>query len=135
MPSIPNVQHLKRFYRHATVVPHPDTSLHPPRLAIDQEVNLTNLSRSHDNYWAVALDGRIIKTMYKDPLPIPSRALAVALAEEWESQREKIDIKTLHLNHMMARAIRAKHDPTLTLHMQTYGRCRNLQEGWIFLVS
>ena len=85
MPTIPNVQHLKRFYRHATVIPHPDPSICPPILAAGDEVDFTNLSRSHDQYWAVALDGRVVKTMYKDPLPIPSRALAVALAEEWES--------------------------------------------------
>jgi len=73
----------------------------------------------HGPYWAVALDNRIIKTMYKDPMPIPSRALAVALAEEWDSQHEKIDLKTLHLNQMLARAIRASHDPSLAAHMQS----------------
>ena len=84
-PNIPNVQHLKRFYRHTSVVPHPDSdSL--PKLAASDEVTLNNLSMSHDGYWAVALDKRVIKTMYKDPMPIPSRALAVALAEEWECQ-------------------------------------------------
>ncbi len=112
MPTIPNVQHLKRFYRHASVVPHPDSdSL--PKLAASDEVTFNNLSLAHDGYWAVALDKRVVKTMYKDPMPIPSRALAVALAEEWESQQEKIDLKTLHLNQMFARAIRAKHDPNL----------------------
>ena len=79
---------------------------------------MENLSMSHGPYWAVALDGRVIKTMYKDPLPIPSRALAVALAEEWESQQEKIDLKSLTLNHVMARSIRATHDPYLQAHMQ-----------------
>ena len=98
MPNIPNVQHLKRFYRHATVIPYPDLTVCPPILSADESVDFTNLSQSHDQYWAVALDGRVVKTLYKDPLPIPSRALAVALAEEWESQKEKIDIKTLHLN-------------------------------------
>ena len=81
------------------------------------DVSLNNLSLSHGPYWAVALDNRIIKTMYKDAMPIPSRALAVALAEEWESQQEKIDLKSLHLNTMMARAIRATHDPSLASHM------------------
>ena len=49
------------------------------------KVTLDNLSLSHDKYWAVALDGRVIKTFYKDQLAVPSRALAVALAEEWDS--------------------------------------------------
>jgi len=117
MPVVPNVQHLKRFYKHATVVLHPDNeSL--PKLLPTEDVNFENLSMSHGPYWAVALDGRVIKTMYKDTMPIPSRALAVAIAEEWESQKEKIDLKTLHLNHMLARAIRATHDPSLAVHMQ-----------------
>ena len=85
MPSIPNVQHLKRFYKHATVVPHPDSDT-MLKLNASEDVSFENLSMSHGPYWAVALDGRIIKTMYKDPMPIPSRALAVALAEEWDSQ-------------------------------------------------
>ena len=97
MPSIPNVSHLKRFYKKATVIQHPDSdSL--PKLKPTEDVSFENLSMCHGPYWAVALDGRVIKTMYKDPMPIPSRALAVALAEEWESQQEKIDLKTLHLN-------------------------------------
>jgi chaperone required for assembly of F1-ATPase len=33
----------------------------------------------------VTLDGKVTKTMYKDNLLIPSKAMAVALAEEWES--------------------------------------------------
>ena len=85
VPSIPNVSHLKRFYKKVTVVPHPDSdSL--PKLKSSEDVTFENLSMSHGPYWAVALDGRVIKTMYKDPMPIPSRALAIALAEEWESQ-------------------------------------------------
>lgn len=35
--------------------------------------------------------------MYKDNLFIPSKALAVAIAEEWESQHENINLKSLHL--------------------------------------
>ena len=79
------------------MIQHPESdSL--PKLSPSDELTLENVSMSHDKYWAVALDGRVIKTMYKDPMPIPSRALAVAIAEEWESQQEKIDLKTLHLN-------------------------------------
>lgn len=118
LPQIPNVQHLKRFYRHATVVPHPESDSFK-KLELSKDVTFDNLSLSHGPYWAVALDGRIIKTMYKDPMPIPSRALAVAIAEEWESQHEKIDLRTLHLNQMLARAIRAKHDESLATHMQS----------------
>jgi len=96
-PSIPNMQHLKRFYKRASVVPHPESDSFP-KLSPTEDVTFENCSLSHGKYWAVALDGRILKTMYKDSMPIPSRALAVALAEEWESQKEKIDLKSLHLN-------------------------------------
>ncbi len=52
-------------------------------LAPGTEVNLTNLSKSQ-KYYAVTLDGRVTKTIYKDDLFVPSRALAVAIAEEWD---------------------------------------------------
>jgi len=82
--QVPNIQHLKRFYKRASIVPHPDSdSL--TKLAATEDVTFDNLSLSHGQYWAVALDNRIIKTMYKDVMPIPSRALAIALAEEWDS--------------------------------------------------
>jgi hypothetical protein len=35
--------------------------------------------------------------MYKDNLLIPTKAMAVALAEEWDSQHEHINLKTLYL--------------------------------------
>ena len=84
LPAMPAMQHLKKFYKHASVVPHPDSDSFP-KLKASDDVTYDNLSLSHGPYWAVALDGRIIKTIYKDPMPIPSRALAVAIAEEWES--------------------------------------------------
>jgi len=60
-------------------------------------VTLHNVSQS-DSYFAVALDGRVTKTLYKDDLLIPTRALAVAVAEEWDMQGERIDLKSLVLN-------------------------------------
>lgn len=57
---------------------------------------MSNLSLS-DKYWAVTLDGKPLKTMYKDNMLVPSRALAVVLAEEWEAQKEVLDLKSLHL--------------------------------------
>lgn len=49
---------------------------------------------------------------------LPSRALAVAIAEEWDSQKEKIDVQTLKLSQMMAKAVRTSLDPSLKAHMQ-----------------
>ena len=75
---------LKRFYKKVDVIEHPDTPL-LEKIHATEKVSLDNLSKSHDKYWAITLDGRVIKTFFKDQLAIPSRALAVALAEEWES--------------------------------------------------
>lgn len=81
-------------------------------------MSLQNLSRSHDRYWAVTLDGKVTKTLYKDDLCLPSRALAVALAEEWDSQHEALDMKTLKLNLILSKAIRTQNDPTLVHYMR-----------------
>ena len=67
----------------------------------------------------MTLDGRVTKTVYKDDLLIPSRALAVALAEEWDMQGDKIDLKDLKLNHMLAKAVRASNDEVLMKYMKT----------------
>ena len=56
-----------------------------PKIASGEAVSFNNLSLS-DKYWAVTLDGKVTKTMYKDNLLIPSKAMAIALAEEWEGQ-------------------------------------------------
>lgn len=40
---------------------------------------------------AIALDGRAVKTPMKAPLRLPTRALAEAVAAEWDAQGEKID--------------------------------------------
>jgi chaperone required for assembly of F1-ATPase len=53
------------------------------------------------------LDNRVIKTVYKDPLPIPSYAAAVILAEEWDSQIELVNLKAMHFNNFMSRVVRA----------------------------
>ena len=117
MPTIPNMQKIKRFYKKADVIEHPLSSS-VEKLQTSEKISLNNLSMSHDSYWAVTLDGRVTKTMYKDDLLIPSRSLAVALAEEWESQGETIDIKSLHLNQMIAKAWRAGLDKELASDMR-----------------
>jgi len=67
----------------------------------------------------VTLDGRVTKTLYKDNLLIPSRALAVAIAEEWEMQGERIDLKDLKLNYMLAKAVRTCNDESLIKYMRS----------------
>ena len=88
--SGPSFTRIKRFYKKVEIIDHPimtavdeDAINYLPK---DEPIGLSNLQRirAGEKYYAIALDGRVIKTMYKNPLPIPSRALAVAVAAEWE---------------------------------------------------
>jgi chaperone required for assembly of F1-ATPase len=74
---------------------------------------LSKVRENKDVFYTVTLDGKPTKTMYKDPLYIPSRMLAVAMAEEWEQQLDTIDMRTMHLNTMMSKAVKCRLDPTL----------------------
>ena len=114
--AAPNMTHVKRFYKKVEVIEHP-LSASLPKLN-GEPVSLNNLHKA-DTYYAVALDGRVTKTLYKDDLAIPSRALAVALAEEWDMQGERVDMKTLKMNSCFAKGIRLFHDPALMTEMMT----------------
>ena len=81
LPQMPNLTHVKRFYKKVDVIEHPLSAEATQHTGL---VDLSNLSKS-DKYYAVTLDGRVTKTLYKDNLLLPSRALAVAVAEEWDS--------------------------------------------------
>ena len=93
---MPQGYKIKRFYKKVDIVEHPLTD-DTQKIPKEEKVDYKNLSLSHGKYWAVTLDGKVTKTMYKDNLLIPNYALAVALAEEWESQHESINLKSLHL--------------------------------------
>jgi ATP synthase F1 complex assembly factor 2 len=71
-------------------------------------------------YYCVTLDDRVTGTLYKDVLALPSRALAIAVAEEWDAQTDKIDMKTLKLNAIIAKAIRSARDPSLQAYMRDH---------------
>lgn len=45
--------------------------------------------------FGVALDGRPVKTPAKAPLIVPTRALADAIAAEWDAQADKVDPMTM----------------------------------------
>ena len=45
--------------------------------------------------FGIALDGKTVKTPLKAPLVLPNRALAEAVAAEWEAQTEVIDRKSV----------------------------------------
>ena len=87
-------------------------------MGADEEVSLNNLSLASDVYYGVKLDNRVIKTIYKDDLFLPTKALAVAIAEEWDSQVEQINLNDLYLNNLLCKAIRAEFDPEIQSYMR-----------------
>ncbi len=58
-----------------------------------------------DQGWQVLLDGRSVKTPARAGLILPSRALAEAIAEEWNAQSDQIDIANMHLMRLANVAI------------------------------
>ena len=55
--------------------------------------------------YQVLLDHRLLKTPAKRPLTLPSRALALAVAAEWEQQARRIQPFTMPLMSLAATAI------------------------------
>ena len=53
----------------------------------------------------IALDGKAVKTPLKVPLVLPNRALAEAVAAEWESQKEFINLHAMPLTKLANTAI------------------------------
>ena len=77
----------KRFYKDVVVVPHEDR-------------------------YAIALDGRIAKTMGRNVLSAPTEALAVAVAAEWSGQGEHIDRLTMPLTGLLSASIDGSDEDT-----------------------
>ena len=50
---------------------------------------------SRDGAFTVELDGRTVKTPYKSALILPTRAMAEAIAAEWQAQTDLIDPTTM----------------------------------------
>ena len=71
---------MKRFYKRAGVVP---------------------VAGDH----GVTLDGRLVKTLGKRDLVVPSGALAVAMAAEWEAQESEIRRETMPLTRLAGATI------------------------------
>ena len=55
--------------------------------------------------FAVLLDGRAVKTPARNPLAVPRRDVAEALAAEWEAQSDEIDPATMPLTRLVNSAI------------------------------
>jgi chaperone required for assembly of F1-ATPase len=60
----------------------------------------------------IALDGRPVRTPMKQPLRLPTRALAEAIAKEWDGQGDMIDPSSMILTKLANTAIdRVTDDP------------------------
>ncbi|MGH1350451.1 MAG: ATP12 family chaperone protein [Methyloligellaceae bacterium] len=75
-----------------------------------------------DNGFSVQLDGKSIKTPVKNPLVIPSKPLALAIADEWDAQEEHIDPANMLLTKLANTAIdRVKgREDTIILEIAGY---------------
>ena len=58
-----------------------------------------------DGGWQIMLDSRVLRTPAKAPLLLPSRALAEAVAAEWDAQVETVVPATMPLMRLAATAI------------------------------
>lgn len=61
--------------------------------------------REAEGGWTVALDAKPIRTPAKNPLVVPSRALAEAIAAEWNGQGEEISPASMPLMRLASTAI------------------------------
>jgi chaperone required for assembly of F1-ATPase len=55
--------------------------------------------------WRIALDGKVVKTPARNPLALPTRALAEAIAAEWAAQDAKVKPDTMPLMQLASTAI------------------------------
>jgi chaperone required for assembly of F1-ATPase len=58
-----------------------------------------------DGGWGVELDGKPLRTPARDPLTVPTPALAEAIAAEWNAIEEKIDPGTMPLTGLANAAL------------------------------
>lgn len=57
----------------------------------------TGVLYSGDGNYEVTLDNRKLKTPAGTPLVVKSEPLAIAVATEWNNQKDKIERSTMHL--------------------------------------
>jgi chaperone required for assembly of F1-ATPase len=58
-----------------------------------------------DGGWGVALDGKPMRTPGWNPLALPTEALAVAIAAEWDAQQDEVRPAAMPLTRLAATAI------------------------------
>ena len=48
-------------------------------------------------WYGVQLDHRILRTPLRKPFLVPTEALALAVSEEWQAQKDKVQTSLMHL--------------------------------------
>lgn len=59
----------------------------------------------HESGWSVELDGKPLRTPAREPLKVPTRALAEAIAEEWDNVDGEIDPRAMPLTGLANAAV------------------------------
>jgi chaperone required for assembly of F1-ATPase len=73
-------------------------------------------TRAVEGGWGVTLDGRPLRTPARNPLVVPSEALAAAIAAEWDAQQDDVRPTTMPLMRLAATAIdRTRQQRTLVV--------------------
>lgn len=71
-----------------------------------------SMASRQDGGWAIALDGRPVRTPARNALIVPTEALAGAIVEEWNAVGDKIDPRAMPLTGLANAAIdRVAPDP------------------------
>ncbi len=75
--------------------------------------------------WTIVLDGRPVRTPGRALLDVPGQDLALAIAEEWNAQSEKIDPRSMPLTGLANAAIDriAPDRPSFATSLAKYGEC------------
>jgi len=64
-----------------------------------------SIGATEDGGHAILLDGRTVRTPAKQPLTVPTQAVAELLAAEWDAQKENIDPATMPVTRLANTAI------------------------------
>jgi hypothetical protein len=87
----------KKFYKEVSIVELPNNEFKEEMPLDDYNKKLYDISKVRQYYYYVLLDGRKCKTLYSDELKIPNKKLALSIAQEFQRQKEDINLYSMHL--------------------------------------
>jgi chaperone required for assembly of F1-ATPase len=91
-----NTKLKKKFYKEVSIAEIVNTEFKNENRKETNFKFLQNLSDFGQNYYHVLLDNRKCKTLYLDELKLPTKKLALGIAEEFERQKEDINFYSMH---------------------------------------